>query len=112
MHVFAATVRENLLLADGAADDERLHDALEQVGAAGWVGALPAGLDTRVGDGAHPLTAAQAQQLALARVQLRDPRVVVLDRRRPRPARRVRGCWRPRPRPSPGAAPRWSSRTG
>jgi ATP-binding cassette subfamily C protein len=43
------------------------------------VRALPHGLDTQVGPGEHALTAAQVQQLALARLALRDPPVVVLD---------------------------------
>ena len=41
--------------------------------------ALPNGLDTHVGEGHHKLTAAQAQQVALARIVLADPPVVILD---------------------------------
>lgn len=79
VHVFAGTLRENLLLADGDADDAALWSALEATGSAGWARALPAALDTRVGDHGTPLTASQAQQLALARVLLLDPLLVVLD---------------------------------
>ena len=78
-HVFTGTLREDLTLAVPAADDAALLRALDAVGASAWVSALPAGLGTRVGPGEHPLTAAQGQQLALARVVLRDPPVVVLD---------------------------------
>ena len=49
------------------------------VGADRWVVALPDGLDTVVGEGHHKLTAAQAQQVALARIVLADPPVVILD---------------------------------
>ena len=56
-----------------------IRAALERARAESWVSALPAGIDTVVGDGGHPLTPAQAQQLALARVELRDPPLVVLD---------------------------------
>jgi ABC-type multidrug transport system fused ATPase/permease subunit len=49
------------------------------VDALGWVEALPQGLDTPVGSGGHPLTPAQAQQLALARLVLADPHTLVLD---------------------------------
>lgn len=49
------------------------------MGAHTWIGALPDGRDTVVGAGGHPLTAPQAQQLALARVLLLDPPIVVLD---------------------------------
>ena len=79
VHVFAGTVRENLLLADPEASDGALMEALEVALAAAWVRSLPRGLDTPVGSNGHPLTAPQAQQLALARVVLRDPAVVVLD---------------------------------
>ncbi len=79
VHVFAGTVRDNLLLAHPDAVDADLTEALRVTGASGWVAALPAGLDTILGAHGHSLTAARAQQLALARVVLRDPTVVVLD---------------------------------
>ena len=56
-----------------------LEAALELVGALDWARALPDGLATRVGAGGVALTAAQAQQLALARLALADPPVAVLD---------------------------------
>ena len=79
VHVFAGTVRDNLLLARPDADDDDLWSALDAAMATAWVRALPDGLGTQVGDLGHPLTAAQSQQLALARVDLLDPRLVVLD---------------------------------
>ncbi|MFG1944896.1 ABC transporter ATP-binding protein [Nonomuraea sp. NPDC048826] len=79
VHVFAGTLRDALTLAAPDADDRRLFEALRAVGADGWSAALPDGLDTRIGDGGHPLTPAQAQQIALARVPLADPWFVVLD---------------------------------
>lgn len=79
VHVFAGSLRDNLLLADGDAHDEALWAALDVTGSTPWVRALPDGLDTRVGDAAAPLTPSQAQQVALARVVLLDPEVVVLD---------------------------------
>ena len=56
-----------------------LRDALAAVDALAWVRALPDGLDTAVGSGGHPITPAQAQQLALARLVLADPHTLVLD---------------------------------
>ena len=50
-----------------------------KLGALPWARRLPEGLDTVVGDGSHELTAAQAQQLALARLVLADPHTLVLD---------------------------------
>ena len=59
--------------------DAELWRALSAVDAETWATALPDGLDTRVGSGGVSLTAPQAQQLALARLLLVDPRVLVLD---------------------------------
>src|SRR5207253_700421 len=53
--------------------------ALEAVDALEWVEALPEGRQTIVGAGGHPLTPAQAQQVALARLVLADPHTLVLD---------------------------------
>jgi len=79
LHVFAMSVRDNLTLAAPEADEEQLESTLRLVDAWSWVTALPDGLDTVVGAGGLPLTPAQTQQLALARVVLADPLVVVLD---------------------------------
>ncbi|WP_250035979.1 ABC transporter ATP-binding protein [Paractinoplanes maris] len=78
-HVFAGSLIEDLRLARPAATAEAAESALEQVGALDWARALPGGLETVVGEGGHPLTAAQAQQLALARLVLLDPAIAVLD---------------------------------
>jgi ATP-binding cassette subfamily C protein len=78
-HVFTGTLRDDVTLAAPGCSDVQVRAALRTVGAGGWVAALPDGLDTRVGAGEHPLTAAQIQQLALARLVLRNPPVVVLD---------------------------------
>ncbi|SES42018.1 ATP-binding cassette domain-containing protein [Actinokineospora terrae] len=77
-HVFAATLRENMTLAAPDADDARIRGALDAVGAR-WVDALPAGLDTVVGAGGHQLDVVAAQRLALARVAVTDPPLVILD---------------------------------
>ena len=78
-HVFAGTLREDMHLVRPDSDDEALWAALTATGAAAWVRALPDGLDTVVGAGGHPLTAAQEQHLALSRLALRNPPAVVLD---------------------------------
>lgn len=79
VHVFAGTLADDLRLARPEAGDHDLLAALRVVRADRWVAALPDGLATRVGEGHHQLTAAQAQQVALARIVLADPPVVVLD---------------------------------
>ncbi|KRE43880.1 ABC transporter ATP-binding protein [Knoellia sp. Soil729] len=78
-HVFVGTVGENLRLPRPLATGDEVHAALTAVDAEAWVRALPDGLDTTVGSGGHPLTEAQAQQLALARLVLADPHTLVLD---------------------------------
>jgi ATP-binding cassette subfamily C protein len=79
VHVFAGTVAENLRLAHAGASDAELWAALERTGAATWVRAAGAGLDTEVGAGGQALDAFAAQQIALARIELSPARVVVLD---------------------------------
>lgn len=78
-HVFVGTMRENLVLARRGATDHDVREALAAVGALDWVEALPEGLDTVVGSGGRQVTAAQAQQVALARLVLADPHTLVLD---------------------------------
>ncbi|GGB83094.1 multidrug ABC transporter ATPase [Knoellia flava TL1] len=78
-HVFVGTVGDNLRLPRPEATEDDMYAALAAVDAAGWVRALPDGLDTTVGSGGHELSEAQAQQLALARLVLADPHTLVLD---------------------------------
>ncbi|TYB56787.1 ABC transporter ATP-binding protein [Nonomuraea sp. PA05] len=78
-HVFKGTLRDNLLIARPDATDAAVLSSLEAVDALDWVRGLPAGLDTEVGSGGVAVPAAQAQQLALARLVLADPHTLVLD---------------------------------
>jgi ATP-binding cassette subfamily C protein len=77
-HVFAESVRNNLLIARPTADDAELRASLQAVGAS-WTDDLPDGLDTVLGNGGLTLETAHAQQIALARVVLADPHTIVLD---------------------------------
>jgi ABC-type multidrug transport system fused ATPase/permease subunit len=78
-HVFAGSLRDNLALARPGSADADIRGALAAVDALDWVEALPDGLDTEVGSGGRALSAAQAQQIALARLVLADPHTLVLD---------------------------------
>lgn len=78
-HVFSGSLAENLRLARPSASDDVILEALAEVGGSGWVELLPLGLDTVVGAGGHALTVVESQQLALARLLLHDPDVLVLD---------------------------------
>ncbi|MDO5670201.1 MAG: ABC transporter ATP-binding protein [Corynebacterium sp.] len=78
VHVFSGTLREDLTLARPEASDAELLDALDQVHA-DWFHQLADGLDTEIGSRGHQLDPVEAQQLALARILLLDPKVVVMD---------------------------------
>jgi ABC-type multidrug transport system fused ATPase/permease subunit len=77
-HVFIGTLRDNLAFAAPAASDGEMLAALVAV-SADWYADLPEGLDTQLGGGARALSAAEAQQLALARIVLADPHTLILD---------------------------------
>ncbi|AVV47000.1 ABC transporter ATP-binding protein [Streptomyces sp. ID05-04B] len=78
-HVFAGSLADDLRLARPDATDDELRAALAHVDALDWAEALPDGLHTVVGDGGHRLSGAQTQALALARLMLTDPPLVILD---------------------------------
>lgn len=78
-HVFVGTLRENVALARPNASDKEIRAALAAVDADSWTAGLDEGLDTRLGSGALELSAPQAQQLALSRLVLADPKILVLD---------------------------------
>lgn len=77
-HVFLGSLAHNMRLAKRDATDEEIRSALEAVEAT-WVDDLEDGLETKIGSGGLALTPPQAQQLALARIVLLDPAVLVLD---------------------------------
>jgi ATP-binding cassette, subfamily B, bacterial len=79
VHLFNASVRDNLTLFDDGVPDERISSVLDALGLAGWLRELPRGLDTPLLAGGAGLSAGQAQLLACARIFLRDPDVVILD---------------------------------
>jgi ABC-type multidrug transport system fused ATPase/permease subunit len=78
-HIFIGTVRDNLALARPESSDGEIEGALAAVDALEWVLLLPDGMSTELGTTGHPITPAQAQQLALARLVLSNPHTLVLD---------------------------------
>ncbi len=79
VQLFNATVRQNVTLFDDLIPDERILQALKEVGLGSWVNELPQGLDTVLEAGGSDLSAGQAQLLAFTRVFLDDPGLVILD---------------------------------
>ncbi|MEI6161689.1 MAG: thiol reductant ABC exporter subunit CydD, partial [Roseococcus sp.] len=78
-HLFAGTLRENILLARPEASEAELLRAAEAARVMSFAGHLPKGLDTQVGEGGFGLSGGQAQRVALARAFLRDSPLVLLD---------------------------------
>ena len=77
-HIFAATLRENLLLGRSADDSTLLH-ALEQAGLASLLERLPDGLDTMLGEGGRALSNGERRRLGLARALVAPADVLLLD---------------------------------
>ncbi|OBK12564.1 thiol reductant ABC exporter subunit CydC [Mycobacterium asiaticum] len=78
-HLFATTVRDNLLVARGDCGDDELTEALEVVGLGGWLAGLPEGLSTVLTGGAEAVSAGQRRRLLLARAVLSPAGIVLLD---------------------------------
>jgi len=78
-HLFAGTVADNIALGQPAATRAAIEHAATLAGAAEFIEALPAGLDTELGDRAARLSAGQRQRIALARAFMRDAPLLLLD---------------------------------
>ena len=78
-HLFHDTIRANLLYARPSASEQELIEACEAAQIWDLIGVLPDGLDTIVGDRGYRLSGGEKQRVALARLLLKAPAVVVLD---------------------------------
>lgn len=78
-YIFAATLRENVLLANPDCPGDLLDQALERAALANVVCGLPDGVDTRIGEGGRPLSLGEAQRIGLARAFVRDCPLAILD---------------------------------
>ncbi len=78
-HLFHETIRSNLLYAKPDATDAQLFEALRNAQILPLVETLPDGLDTLVGDRGYRLSGGEKQRIALARLLLKAPDIVVLD---------------------------------
>jgi ATP-binding cassette subfamily B protein len=78
-HMFHDTIRENLRYARPSATDDEIWAALQAAQIAALVRGMPDGLETVVGDRGYRLSGGERQRLAIARLLLKAPRIVVLD---------------------------------
>lgn len=79
VQLFDGTLRENLTLFDDGVADETIWQTAGKLGLRPWVEKLPQGLDTRLQAGGASLSAGEAQLIALTRVFLTRPSLVILD---------------------------------
>lgn len=77
--LFSGTVADNIRYPRPDATDEQVRTAAGQVAGGDWLAALPDGLDTEVGEHGSALSMGQRQLVALARLLIQDPAIVILD---------------------------------
>jgi subfamily B ATP-binding cassette protein HlyB/CyaB len=77
--LFSGTVRENIALTNPAVPMEKVVMAAQMAGAHDFISELPEGYDTQVGERGCALSGGQRQRLAIARVLIGDPRILIFD---------------------------------
>jgi len=77
--LFSGTVRDNVRYARPDASDDEVRAAAARIGAGDWLDALADDLDTVVGEGGRGVSMGQRQLIAMARVMLQDPAILILD---------------------------------
>lgn len=79
VNLFSGTIRENLMLADPNANDEKLKEALSEAGLGSFLKTLPKGLDSDVGNAGAALSGGQRQKMGIARALLSEAQYMIFD---------------------------------
>ena len=79
VNLFSGTIRENLLLADPNANDEKLKEALSEAGLGSFLKTLPKGLNSDVGNAGAALSGGQRQKMGIARALLSEAQYMIFD---------------------------------
>lgn len=77
--IFDGTIRYNLIFTDDNSRDEELINALKQASLYEFITSLPEGLDTEIGASGRELSGGQKQRLAVARIFLKNPKILIFD---------------------------------
>jgi len=78
-YLFNGTIKENLLYAKDDATDEEIMDACKKASIHDFIMAQPEGYNTQVGNRGLKLSGGEKQRLSIARVILKDPKILILD---------------------------------
>lgn len=78
-YIYDASIRYNLIFADDNRSDDKLYNALEKAHLKEYIESLPEGLDTILGANDTALSGGQRQRLAIARIFLKNPKILIFD---------------------------------
>jgi ABC-type multidrug transport system fused ATPase/permease subunit len=77
--LFEGSIKDNLLLGKPNATEDELTSALDRAGIGEHIASLPDGVNTLVGAGGTGLSGGQKQRIAIARIYLKDPKIIIFD---------------------------------
>jgi ABC-type bacteriocin/lantibiotic exporter with double-glycine peptidase domain len=77
--LFCGSIKDNLRLGKPNASDEEIQSALLRAGIGDYIGSLPDGINTVIGVGGTGLSGGQKQRIAIARIYLKDPKIIIFD---------------------------------